>query len=70
MRRSEGQNNGVIPAAGLLPTLVLTGLRRFLCVFFFLQLFADELPHLLSLIRVVLFICVRVTVNIALDLLA
>lgn len=68
MRRSEAQNHSVIPATGLLPALLLIGLRCFLHVFFSLQLFADELPHLLSLIRVVLFICVRVTV--ALDLLA
>lgn len=70
MRRSEAQNHSVIPATGLLPALLLIGLRRFLHVSFSLQLFADELPHLLSLIRVVLLICVRVTVNIALDLLA
>lgn len=59
---------GVVPAARLSPSLLLlAGLRRFLAAFFLLELLADELSHLLSLLRVVLFIRVLVVFDVAFD---
>lgn len=64
----EQKLDAVIPATGLLPSLLLTGLCRFLCAFFFLQFFADELSHLLPPIRVILLICIRVIIKITIGL--
>lgn len=62
------ESGGIVPAVGLLPSLVRAKLRRLLCAFFPLQLFADELPHPLSLVRVILHLLVAI--DVAIDVLA